>query len=174
MVGFSIIELMVVVAIMCVLIGLGVATLSSPKGAGEITQAGSMVSDLARLAREHALSKNTRTVLVIAPIKEGGEDRLGVSIWDGANTNQLERWNLLPTSVAANKTSSPSDPLKVKFRNSEINATNTFWFYPDGRMGDGLTTAPKLRIQSNRGSNVVNFYELVFNPVTGTAKVNRP
>lgn len=66
--GFSLIELLVVMAILSILVTLGVSTLANPKQGVEVAQAGGTLGDLASLARQHALSKNTRTVLVVAQI----------------------------------------------------------------------------------------------------------
>lgn len=172
--GFSLVELLVVVAIMAVLIGFGASTLSTKKGA-EVSQAGGMISDLAILARQNALAKNTKTVLVVAQIPDGAGTRSAVSIWDAATTNQLERWNLLPQSVVATNTSgfASATNFSCTFRGAAITPDDCYTFYPDGRMGDDLNQRPKLAVRPRVG-NTENLYELVFNPLTGLTKVNRP
>lgn len=172
--AFSLIELLVVVAVMGILLAMGASVFSSSKGA-EVTKAGGVLTDLAHLARQNALSKNTRTMLVIGQVTEAGQPRSAASIWDAATTNQLERWNLLPVSVVAENSGSAQTAFTapLTFRGSTVNNPEIYWFYPDGRMGDNLTDAPKLRVEPREGT-AENFYELVFNPVTGTAKVNRP
>lgn len=172
--GFSLIELLVVVAVMGLLLAMGASVFSSKKGA-EVSQAGGVLTDLAHLARQNALSKNTRTMLVIGQVTEAGQPRSAASIWDAATTNQLERWNLLPVSVVAENSGAAQNPFaaSLTFRGSTVNNPEIYWFFPDGRMGDNLTDAPKLKVEQREGATD-NFYELVFNPVTGTAKVNRP
>lgn len=174
--AFSLIELLVVVAVMGILLAMGASVFSSSKGA-EVTKAGGVLTDLAHLARQNALSKNTRTMLVIGQVTEAGQPRSAASIWDAATTNQLERWNLLPVSVVAENSGVPQDEFagraELKFRGAQVDDPQIYWFYPDGRMGDNLTNAPKLKVEPRQGE-ANNFYELIFNPVTGTAKVNRP
>jgi len=172
--GFSLIELLVVVAVMGLLLAMGASVFSSQKGA-EVSQAGGILTDLAHLARQNALSKNTRTMLVIGQVTEAGQSRSAASIWDAATTNQLERWNLLPLSVVAENSGSAQAPFgaPLTYRGANVDDPEIYWFYPDGRMGDGLIAAPKLKVEPRQGMPE-NYYELVFNPVTGTAKVNRP
>lgn len=167
------IELLVVVAILAILVGFGASALSTKKGA-EVAQAGGLVSDLANLARQHALSKNTRTILVVAQVPGSGGMQSAVSIWDAATTNQLERWNLLPQSVMATNTSGfAMTTFPCTFRGTSLSSGDCYVFHPDGRMGDNLSQRPKLEVRARNG-NSDNFYELVFNPLTGLTKVNRP
>jgi hypothetical protein len=133
-----------------------------------------MISDLANLARQNALAKNTKTVLVVAQVPANGGTRSAVSIWDAATTNQLERWNLLPESVVATNTSGfATTTFSCTFRGASISSGDCYTFYPDGRMGDNLNQRPKLAVQPRVG-NSGNIYELVFNPLTGLTRVNRP
>ncbi len=167
------IELLVVVAILAILVGFGASTLSTKKGA-EIAQAGGLISDLANLARQHALAKNTKTILVVAQVPGSGGTHSAVSIWDAATTNQLERWNLLPQSVIATNTSGfTMTTFPCTFRGTSLSSGDCYVFYPDGRMGDNLSQRPKLEVRARTG-NSDNIYELVFNPLTGLTKVNRP
>jgi len=171
--GFSLVELLVVVAILAILVGFGASTLATKKGA-EVAQAGGLVSDLANLARQHALSKNTKTILVVAQIPGSGGTHSAVSIWDAATTNQLERWNMLPQSVVATNTSGfVLTTFPCTYRGTSVSSGDCYVFFPDGRMGDNLNQRPKLEVRARNG-NSDNFYELVFNPLTGLTKVNRP
>ncbi len=172
--GFTLLEMLVVMAIIGILTVMSLSLLSSKKGS-EISLAGGMVSDLAHLARQNALAKNTRTVLVLAQVSENGMPRSAVSIWDAATTNQLEKWTLLPESVVATNVSGFSPPftLPCVFRGQSITNGDCYVFYPDGHMSEDQTQVAKLAIQARQG-NASDFYKLVFNPLTGTSKVSRP
>lgn len=171
--GFSLIELLVVIAMLAILVTIGVSTLSSPKRGQEISQAGSVLGDLAALARQHSLAKNTRTVLVVGDVNRGDGVRTVAGIWDAVTTNQLERWNVLPDTVKADSSGAAGAPLSgVKYQGATLSQPATYWFYPDGRMGDDADQIPKLKVQGRQGAQVGSV-ELIFNPVTGTFKSSR-
>lgn len=172
--GFTLLELLVVMAVIGILTVMSLSLLSSKKGS-EISLAGGIVSDLANLARQNALAKNTRTVLVLAQVSESGVSRSAVSIWDAANTNQLEKWTLLPESVVATNASGFPPPLTLPcvFRGQNITNGDCYVFYPDGHMSEDQTQVAKLAVQPRQG-NPNDYYKLVFNPLTGTSKVSRP
>jgi len=173
-VGFSLIELLVVMAVMAILVTVGVSALSSPKQGEDVTRAGGTLGDLAGLARQYSLSKNTRTVLLVAQISDGGVTRSAASIWDASATNQLEKWNLLPETVLATNSSDFAGTAfaGAKYRGQSLASPGTYWFYPDGRMGDDPSQIPKLKVLPQRG-NLLDTYELIFNPTTGTFKASR-
>ena len=166
-------ELLVVVAIIGVLAALAAGALPAKSGA-QVSQAGDTVSTLATLARQHAMSKNALTVLVVAEVNSGGIPHSIAGIWDAGTTNQLERWNLLPEGVVATNTSAfPPDLFAgAKFRGQTLTNASAYWFYPDGRMGNDPTRIPQLAIRFRQGGP--NDYELIFNPVLGTHKTERP
>lgn len=172
--GFSIVELLIVIAIMVILASVGASTLSGKSGS-EVTQAGNTVYDLAGLARQNALAKNTRTILVLAQISDAGTPRSAVSIWDAATTNQLEKWNLLPTAVIATNASADYSvaAFQCRYRSSIVTNANFYEFYPDGRMVDDMTKKPRISV-SPRSVNSPNRYTIEFNPLTGRGKIIRP
>lgn len=181
--GFSLIELLVVIGILALLAALGASTLGSSKARG-VDNAGNTVSSLAQLARQHASSLNTLTALVVAETTDAGdlEKRAMVSVWDfdsSLKANQIERWTLLPSSVTVTTQKenvwtdgSFKEPPSITYKNASVNGAKCFWFYADGRMGDG-NSIPTLKLTPNKGDQG-NSYELVFNPVIGTHKINRP
>lgn len=182
--GFSLIELLVVVAIIAILATIGTSSLSGPQTSQKVGAAGDTVTDLARLARQNALSKNALTYLRVAEVTDAGQSRTAVSIWefDASASKQVERWNLLPESIiATNETPTslnfPTNGLTTPFRGSTSpQIVATYAFFPDGRMSADASSSsaiPKLKILPRSGPQD-NFYELVFNPVAGTVKVNRP
>jgi prepilin-type N-terminal cleavage/methylation domain-containing protein len=175
--GFSLIELLVVCAILALLVGIGINTLAGSKTQG-IDQAGNTASGLANLARQHAISMNSLTAMVVADIPNSGQTNAAISIWDvdsSMKATQAERWTMLPATVAATTTNAAVatlSPTGISYQNRPVTPSGIFWFYPDGRVGDGTVT-PKLHLAPRVGAQA-NYYELVFNPVVGTHKINRP
>jgi len=180
--GFSLIELLIVVAILAILAGVGVSVLGGNQSRS-IDQGGNTISGMAQLARQHASSMNTLTALVIAETTESGEveDRPMVSVWDfdsSLKPNQVERWTLLPSTVSIWTTNANlPDSLSrsgITYKNSAsaVKSPKFIWFYADGRIGDGNAT-PIIKLAPTRGSKE-NTYEMVFNPVIGTHKIIRP
>lgn len=177
--GFSLIELLIVCAILGILAVLG-ANMMGVGRSQNIERAGNSASSLAQLAQQHATSRNALTGLVVADLKDGTDDVVGISIWDfdtSMKANQVERWTILPNTVKATMTNSATftrNPTGITYRNTSINdvGQKIIWFFPDGRVGNG-TTIPTVTFNSRNGGQE-NYYELVFNPVIGTHKINRP
>ena len=173
--AFSLVELLVVIAIIGIL---GAITLSIFSGGSQnainLTGAGNTVSGVAALARQAATTQRTRTVLVVAEVNDNGTPRSAVSIWDAQTTNQIEKWILLPVAVRATNTSADSDAttnFACSYRGQNLIGVG-YPFTPGGQMGDA-NRVPRLRLQPRQG-DASNFFELVFSPVTGTAKTVRP
>lgn len=173
--AFTLIELLIVIAVIGVLAALSISAFSgSSQVAGNLNTAGNTASGLAQLARQQAMTLNTKTVLVLAQVNDNGTPRSAMSIWDAVATNQIEKWNLLPQAVLATNTSadvSATADFVCNYRGQNLTGVG-YAFMPDGRMGDG-NAVPRLRIQPRQGG-VTNFYDLIFSPLTGNAKTVRP
>ena len=177
--GFSLIELLIVCAILGILAVLGANMMGVGKSQN-IERAGNSASSLAQLAQQHATSRNALTGLVIADLQDGNESVVGISVWDfdtSMKANQVERWTILPSTVKAtmaNSVTFAKVPTGITYRNTSITdvGQKIIWFFPDGRVGDGITI-PTVTFNSRIGGQE-NYYELVFNPVIGTHKINRP
>lgn len=166
-------ELLVVIAIVSIMAALAASTLPV-RPATQLTQAGETLSGLATLARQHAVSKNALTVLLVAEVSDGGSPRAIVSIWDAGTTNQLEKWNMLPEGIMLTNSSNfePDSFIGAKFRGQAVSQSTAYWFYPDGRMGNDPSRVPQLSVLPQRGGP--NSYRIVFNPIIGTHKTERP
>lgn len=186
--GFSLIELLVVTALLALLMSLGVPALLNSRQASALSQAGGMMADLATLARQNAVSRNAPTALLI--VKQNAPDLLNnramtlVEMDQNRNWRQIVGWTILPDStLATNETTGglPTPPWSagssvLKLRGTQINPTtqcDAYLFHPNGRLIVSGNTQAKLKVQMAVGSPD-NSYELIFNAATGSYKVERP
>jgi len=173
--AFTLVELIVVLAIIAVVTMLAIGAFSAnSKSGADLNHAGSTTIGLAQLARQTAMSQNSKMLLILAEVNDNGVTRSALSIWDPSTTNQVEKWTLLPEAIQAVNSSSDADATEtfdVTYRNQPISGTG-YPFYSDGRMGDG-NAAPRLKLSPRHG-NTNNTYMLMFSPLTGTVKSVRP
>jgi len=177
--GFSLIELLIVCAILGILAVIGVSLMGGGRSQN-IESAGNNASSLAQLARQYASSKNVLTALVVAQVTDSGQEATAVSVWEidsSKNANQLERWILLPNTVVGTLSDEGAinglTPAGIKYKNAAPSSMKILYFYPDGRTTSLTNEVPKLRVALKNGTSD-NYYELVFNTIIGTHKINRP
>jgi len=186
--GFSLIELLVVTALLALLMSLGVPALLNSRQASALTQAGGLMADLASLARQNAVSRNAPTALLI--VKQNAPDLLNnramtlVEMDQNRNWRQITSWTILPEStLATNATTGglPTPPWSagspaLRLRGTAINPVtqcDAYLFHPNGRLVVSGNTQAKLKVQTVSGAPD-NTYELIFNAATGSYKVERP
>lgn len=180
--AFSLVELLVVIAVLGALMAVAIPAINSFRQSGGVRQSVGMLTDLATLARQNAVSRNKPTALVITRTP-GPEVRLVAGIAamdDNRNWSLLERWNVLPDDVVLESVSalttlpgnSPAPTVPV--RGTPLGAFEAFFFYPDGRMlaSNASTDVQKIRVRSERNED--NRFEVIFNEATGTFKTVRP
>ncbi len=191
--GFSLIELLFVIAIMSALTGVGVATFSG--NSARVSTGGNLVADLASQARQNSLSKGVMTALVMAKTTSTATSNyrafaLVEKVSGTSNWTPVTRWNHLPQGIAVdpsgsdnfiNNTPQVLTPELPSIAGTQISAADCAFqvFLPDGRLSTkGITTtvSPTLRIneETKTGASGGNYYEIIINPLTGTFKVERP
>ncbi len=186
--GFSLIELLIVTAMLALMMSLGVPALLNSRQSSALTQAGGMMADLASLARQNAVSRNAPTALLI--VKQSAPDSLNnramtlVEMDQNRNWRQVAGWTILPEStLATNATTGglPTPPWSagspaLKLRGTSINPAtqcDAYLFHPNGRLIVSGNTQAKLKVRMANGP-ADNSYELIFNAATGSYKVERP
>lgn len=91
--GFSLLELLVVVAVLALLLGLGVPALNSIRTAGEFTKNVQSLADTLTLARSHALAKGRNVDVLMTTTVNG--TLLAVGERNGTNFDPISRTQLL-------------------------------------------------------------------------------
>lgn len=186
--GFSLSELLTIMAIISILAGLGVSTVKTG-AASALRQSGNVIADIAQLARQNALTHNAPTALLIVrnTPDPAVKDKAITLVEMGADQKwrQIDRWTVLPGAIIVDPTVSassnlnplptPQGPESLHLRGKDVDPAtdcDAYLFYPDGRLASPSATPIKLSIKATTGLQDAA-YELVFNGTTGTYKVLR-
>lgn len=186
--GFSIVELLVVVAILGVLMVLTLPAVSSLMQSSDLTRAGQMLADQVNLARQMASAQSTVTEvrLIELPDRTG---YTGIQIWkaDSAGTLKAARpLARLPQAVAISANPAHSAALaslsesKMPAGGSAANADYVaLQIRPSGFVTPVIgmsnlffTVMPEARTAT--ASLPANYFLLQINPLTGAPLVYRP
>lgn len=163
---------------------------------------GNDLADLASLAHDYAVSHNVMTALVgvttSTSVSSNAQYRAFVVIASdstGNNWAPVCKWMLLPASVTMASSTKLDTTLNTfiypKFQGSYPLPTITFsldgvnftsgylyqTFYPDGHMDTSASSVTLLLVTNQNKTATTapkDYYELIFNPMTGTVKINRP
>jgi len=189
MTGFSLIELLVVVAIVVILAAVTVPATSSALRGASLNQAGQLVSDQLSVARQEAVSKSQDVEVRFYRMTNGL-----VSGWKGLRivrieqtptgpvTNPVGRFVSLPDSVMISESSSLSPLMMNATAQSENMGSRgqlsyrAFRFRPNGglEVGVGSNNFVTLVNMQDIGASPANFYTIQINPLSGKATVYRP
>lgn len=187
--GFSLIEMMVVVAIMALLAVLAVPALTSMQRQMALTRSGNQFADLAAKARQEALSRNVVAALVLMPSRsaQSGPALLLLELNSDGSWTPAGTWQILANTVQAVDSArdvaalpGTAQPL-LTFQGQTVNLSDCdlFVFYPDARMRGGATAAggsaaTRQVSLTSIGGNSPNYYDLIFNTITSACQVVRP
>jgi len=201
--GFSLIELLVVLAIFTVVAGYSVPALFSVPASRSLDLAGSHVIDLVNEARQNSLANNVMTALVLVTSESDPKTNPAVDnrlffieqFSAGATSWQvISRGELLPAGVVVDPgpttfTLSPSVlvPLApVPYQGGTFVPAAYQVFLPNGRLA-GSNPAPLLRVVSGQIKNNApiyrgaltggvpsNYVDVIINPYTGMPFADRP
>ena len=176
--GVTLVELLVVLSIISILTSLVVLGLGGSRAA-KLSADGTAVADLAGLAGQNAMAKNMVTALVYAQTVSGKQGfalfQLNSGTWE-----QVTAWKFLADGVTVDSTQStfltPPNPAPQSFPTvstiAGVAVQNSYYqiFLPSSQiMGASL---PSIRLVEN--SKAANFYDILINPATGRAIVERP
>jgi type II secretion system protein H len=176
--GFSLIELLVVVAILGVMVSLLVPALGSIVSGRNLELGGSQVVDSLSLARQIAMSRGRRVVWEMDAGTNGlyriMEFKGGT--WQPASRIQTLPENIRPDSTTANSSlfSATNTPCTNNFSNSiaSVSSVVSITFRPDGTTLLSPNAVNSLRLKHTQTTN--NWFIITVNGVTGKTQVYRP
>ncbi len=145
--AFTLFELLVVLGIMALLLLTGLPSFLSSIRASGLTDAGNQFDNMARMARENALSRNERIALILVtndPYNSALSGR-AISVWEMGSDQtwtQTSRWMFLPGSTKAydDPTAtvtgfpSPAPAIVLDGKTIPTGSYSAFIFNPEGNM----------------------------------------
>ena len=180
--GFSLIELLVVVAILGLMVSLLVPALGSIVSGRNLELGGSQVVDSLSLARQIAMSRGRR---VVWEMDAGTNGLFRIMEFKGGTWQPASRIQTLPENIRPDsdttKSTLFSDAIKIpctnNFSNSTASVTNviSITFRPDGTTllsPSGTNSLRLIRHPSTSATN--NWFIITVNGVTGKTQVYRP
>lgn len=191
--GFSLIEILVVVAIIGIVLTLTVPSITGLAGSSRLNAAGNLLVDQLNLARQTAVARNRpvefRFYQGETPQGPGIVGFQSFVLDDSGEYTAITRLNRLPEEVAgllSSRLSTLADlPATTDGSNrnpSGTTSTHVFEFRPDGSTNLPFTaqwylTLGQARDLAGGGNNSTppdNFFTVMVNPVSGKTKIFRP
>lgn len=163
--GFTLVELLVVMALIVLMASLAVPALNSVTKANSLTNGGNLVASLVEQARQHSMSANVMTALVLITGSNNGEgDYRAFTLLDynaedaTPQWKQVAKWEYLPTGVVVDKNSpdctflsnsanplpftSSSDPVPpVNYHGQSVANYAARVFLPNGGLSNPISAA---------------------------------
>lgn len=183
--AFSLVELLVVVAIVSILLGLAIPAMNSMRSATGITRAGGLLSDQIALARQEAVNKGRDVEIRILPLVEDGfTNYSGIQLWiaetDGT-MSALGRVVRFPTGIGIVDSSTLSPLLDRTSGSMPYGGNNVtykgFRFRSNG-LPSGLSMSNNYltvqQIRDNSTDLADNYFAVRVNPLTGSVTTYRP
>lgn len=153
--AFSLVELLVVVAIMSVLMGLGVSSLNLWR-AQALSSAGNRIADLVALARQNSVGKNTYTAIAIKTQNESAYSAVCLLEYARSDDGSPGQWKVLTpwstlkdgvvftpdasnTFLSSNGTLPDNFPAQIPYRGQAANVSSMAVqvYQPDGTLSAG-------------------------------------
>ncbi len=100
--AFTLVELLMVMAIMSILLGVGGMSLNRMLQASALTNQGNKITHLVEIARQRAMTANTVTALVMVKSLGVPEDGRAFTILEcppGGTWKQIREWDILPSGI---------------------------------------------------------------------------
>lgn len=187
--AFSLVELLVVMAVIVVLMAVAVPALNSVLAGSGVGRAGQMISDAFVLARQEAVSKNRDVYVRFLKFADGADATprwRAVQIWSkdpAPNGKALGKLMKFPEGVYISTGTTLSPLLEnATDKGSQTLATYgtvdyaAFRFRATGQIDGSMAGSNWVTVQSatDTSSPPQNYYTLQINPITGKVLTYRP
>lgn len=166
--AFTLLEILTVLAISCVILGSLGLGLKHIGGSNSLMLSSSLISDMANLARQNSISKNTQTSFVIGKISAVDGSKYALALFELQRSNgesnsgewrQIHKWETLPPDISIDESTflDEDEALEVSFPNFRYgsNAITDFEFVsflPQGSLSKNETAQLHI-IQTNTPLN---------------------
>ena len=189
--GFSLVEVLVVIVIMVILMAVATPAVTSILTGSKMEQAGQMVADTLRLARQEAVSKNREVQVAFFELStdSGGKAWIGMQVWrlddstNGPITNRVGRLLKLPSPmiISTNGGLSPLVTSSILTGTTNIAGNigvtyKAFRFRANGATDSSIGVNNCLTVQDGHlpGHPPPNYFTVQVNPLTGKISTIRP
>lgn len=179
--GFSLLELLVVIAVLGILAAMTSLAISSLSQGTKLTTAGNLAVDLINNARQVARTRNTMTM--VAMVSSGADTGRALAILAFSATNgtngswsQIDKWRTLPEGIIIETNNNffqppPASAVPIS-RAGAVTDCASAVFLPDGRPLSTSSVPLVLFVKSATLTN--NYYKIIVNQATGIPTIRRP
>jgi len=184
--GFSLVELLTVVAVISMMAVFTSVSIFSNKRAATLTEAGNTVVDMARFAQQMALTKSEISALVFSDSEENNEIIITVlTLGVDGEWTQIIPWKKLPAIISRSETTEQLESAEAmnSMSDNELQLTQNgnqiplsscrgIIFLPQGQIRQSTNlTFRRLRLNLPESSD--NFYDIIFRCDSGSVFAKR-